>query len=423
MVIQESLLSDDLLRQLVAVGQVDLLVGLPTVNNASTIPGIVRAVQASFSTHFPRQRTVLLNSDGGSTDDTPAIVRDCCHDEAGTVTVSPKLRTTHRIATPYHGMPGKANALRRIFAAADLLGAGAVVVLDPEVASLTPEWVAALARPVRDQRFDFVAPVYPRHPIDGLLVTQLLRPLIRAGYGRRVLEPLGGEFGCSGALAAYYVEQPVWDSDLTRHSLDLWLTGTALAGPFRTCQAWLGPRVPVTGLHRSGLAEVFTQVVGSAFQSLDTHANYWLPRTGSEDVPLFGTALGGSADAPPRDGTALVQSFARDLQDLQEILRKILTPETFAAVAASAEHADGPRYPDALWAATVYEFLVAYHRAVMRRDHITKALLPLYLARSGAFLIEHAASVPDAVTNALESLCVQFEQSKGTAVERWHQTT
>ena len=62
-------------------------------------------------------------------------------------------------------------------------------------------------------------------------------------------------------------------------------------------------------------------------------------------------------------------------------------------------------------------------RAVMRRDHITKALLPLYLARSGAFLIEHAASVSDAVTDALESLCVQFEQSKGTAVERWRQTT
>ena len=97
--IQESLLSDDLLRQLVAVGQVDLLVGLPTLNNASTIPDIVSAVQASFSTHFPRQRTVLLNSDGGSTDDTPAIVRDCCHDETGTVTRVTQL-TDGRTASP-----------------------------------------------------------------------------------------------------------------------------------------------------------------------------------------------------------------------------------------------------------------------------------------------------------------------------------
>ena len=420
---QQSLLSDDLLRQLVAVGQVDVLVGLPTLNNASTIPDVVRAIQASFSSYFPRLRTVLLNSDGGSDDNSPALVRDCCPDESGTVTVSHNLRTTHRLSTPYHGMPGKATALRRIFAVSDLLGAGAVVVLDPEVTSLTPEWVAALARPIRDQQFDFVAPVYPRHPLDGLLVTQLLRPLIRAGYGRRVREPLAGEFGCSGTFAAHCVEQPVWDSDLTQNSIDLWLTSTALAGPFRTCQAWLGPRVLATSLHRPGLAEVFKQVVGSAFQALDTHAGYWLPREGSEDVPLLGAALGDPADTPQHDRAPLVQSFSRDVRDLQEILRFILRPETLAAVAASAEHPDGPRYPDELWAATVYEFLVAYHRTVMRRDHITQALLPLYLARSGTFLIEHAAGVPDTVNEALESVCVQFERSKRSAVGRWNQTT
>jgi len=422
-VAQETLLSDDLLRQLVAVGQVDILVGLPTLNNASTVPNIVRAVHASFSTHFRRQRTVLINSDGGSDDDTPALVRDCCLDDAETVTVSHSLRTTHRISTPYHGMPGKANALRRIFAAADLLDAGALVVLDPEVAGLTPEWVAALARPLRDRKHDFVAPVYPRHPTDGLLVTQLLRPLIRAGYGRNIREPLAGEFGCSSRFAAHCVAQKVWDSDLTQNSIDLWLTGTALAGPFKTCQTWLGPRALATGLQRPGLAAAFKQVVGSAFAALDTHAGYWLPRTGTEDVPLFGAPLGDPSDTLPADGAPLVQSFARDVKDLQEILRVILTPETLAAVVASAEHPDGPRYPDELWAATVYEFLVAYHRTVMRRDHITQALLPLYLARSGTFLMEHTAGVPDTVNEALESVCVQFEGSKKSAVERWNQTT
>ena len=420
---QETLLSDDLLRQLVAVGQVDVLVGLPTLNHAATIPDVVRAVQMSFSTYFPRHRTVLLNSDGGSDDNSPAIVRDCCRDDAGAVTVSHSLRTTHRISTPYHGMPGKANALRRIFAVSDLLGAGAVVVLDPDVASLTPEWVAALARPIFDQQFDFVAPVYPRHPMDGLLVTQLLRPLMRAGYGRNIREPLAGEFGCSRTFAAHCVEQPARDFDVAQNSIDLWLTGTALAGPFRTCQTWLGPRVLATGLHRPGLAAAFKQVVGSAFETLDTHADYWLPRTGTEDVPLFGTPLGDPVDTLQPDGAPLIQSFARDVKDLQEILRVILTPETLAAVAASAEHPDGPRYPDELWAATVYEFLAAYHRAVMRRDHITQALLPLYLARSGTFLIEHAAGVPDTVNEALESVCVQFEGSKRSAVERWNQTT
>jgi hypothetical protein len=36
-VADESFLSDDLLRQLVAVGHVDVLVGIPTLNNATTV--------------------------------------------------------------------------------------------------------------------------------------------------------------------------------------------------------------------------------------------------------------------------------------------------------------------------------------------------------------------------------------------------
>ena len=65
-----SALPDALLRQLMAVGQVDVLVGLPTLNNAATVAPIVRAVHLCFTRDFPRLRTVMINSDGGSTDGT-----------------------------------------------------------------------------------------------------------------------------------------------------------------------------------------------------------------------------------------------------------------------------------------------------------------------------------------------------------------
>ena len=72
----ESTLSDALLRQLMAVGQVDILVGLPTLNNAATILDVVRAIHVCFTRDFPRLRTVMINSDGGSTDGTPELIRD-----------------------------------------------------------------------------------------------------------------------------------------------------------------------------------------------------------------------------------------------------------------------------------------------------------------------------------------------------------
>ena len=58
----ESTLSDALLRALMAVGQVDVLVGLPTLNNAATVVNVVRAIHVCFTRDFPRLRTVMILS-------------------------------------------------------------------------------------------------------------------------------------------------------------------------------------------------------------------------------------------------------------------------------------------------------------------------------------------------------------------------
>jgi len=55
-VADETLLSDDLLRQLVAVGHVDVLVGIPTLNNATTVVDVVRAAQAGIGGYREPER-------------------------------------------------------------------------------------------------------------------------------------------------------------------------------------------------------------------------------------------------------------------------------------------------------------------------------------------------------------------------------
>lgn len=420
----ESLLPDALVRDLMAVGQVDVLVGIPTLNNAATVRQVVQAVNAAFVRYFPRDRTVLLNSDGGSTDETPAIVRNMSADDAGTVTVSHQLRTTHRISAPYHGLPGKGNALRQILTVADLTQARAVAVLDADVTTVTPEWIAALVRPVKDQQFDYVAPIYARHPADGPLISQVVRPLMRAAYGWQVQEPLAAEFGCSSRFFTHCLEQDIWESDLSRYGIDLWFTGEALSRGFRCCQAPLGPRLLSSTPDRPGLSQVFQQVVGAAFDCLDLHAGYWLAREASESLPIVGSGLAGRADATGVDGARLTQSFCADLRNLQGVLESILRPQTLATLnEAAAGDCEQLRFSDELWVATVYDFLMAHHRGVMRHEHIAQALIPLYLGRTGSFLMQYAAADPAEVTAALESLCVQFERSKPDLVERWNQTS
>ena len=74
---EESFLTDDFLRQLMNVGEVDILVGLPTYNNAKTVGSIVHAIQSGILRGFPRERAAIINVDGGSRDGTPDLVRDC----------------------------------------------------------------------------------------------------------------------------------------------------------------------------------------------------------------------------------------------------------------------------------------------------------------------------------------------------------
>ena len=76
-------------------------------------------------------------------------------------------------------------------------------------------------------------------------------------------------------------------------------------------------------------------------------------------------------------------------------------------------------YPDELWADTVFEFLLAYHRAVMTREHVAQTLLPLYLGRTASFLQQHGSSGPAVVQDALESLGQAFELAKPQAAAQW----
>jgi len=57
-----------------ALGQADIVIGIPSYNNARTIGHVVRAAQAGLIKYFPSFRGVIVNSDGGSQDGTPQQV-------------------------------------------------------------------------------------------------------------------------------------------------------------------------------------------------------------------------------------------------------------------------------------------------------------------------------------------------------------
>ena len=128
------------------LGSAEIVVGIPSYNNAGTIGHVVRAVALGLAKHFPGRPAVIVNSDGGSRDGTPEVVAATEVGSPQAILASHPIPPVQRIVTPYFGVPGKGSALRTIFAIAERLQARACAVVDSDLRSITPAWMELLAR-------------------------------------------------------------------------------------------------------------------------------------------------------------------------------------------------------------------------------------------------------------------------------------
>jgi hypothetical protein len=409
-----SALSDELLRQLIAVGQVDILVGLPTLNNASTIIDVVRAVHQCFTRDFPRLRTVMINSDGGSTDGTPELIRGASFTDEDVVQTSHSLRTLHRVVAPYHGLPGKHTALRTVFAAGELAQAKVVVVIDPNGPATRADRVTELIGPILRPDVEFLAPRYRRHPRDGVLITQLVRPLVRALYGVALDEPLGAEFACSGRFASHCLEQDIWNHEAVRFAIDLWLRTEAVAERFAVGQIWR-PATTAAGT-RTTLREAVHQVMLSLIESLRAHESFWRKTNGIAELHTWATDPIAVPDAATWDYRALAEQARHDIGEIRALLKDVLEPDVMARVLA-----DGAAVPidDELWVRIVYAFAAATHQGRTGVDQLADMFAPLYMWRASAFMSHTALESPAVVQARLNSLCETFQRLKPVLVANW----
>src|SRR5260221_9480839 len=67
-------LPDDARRAAESIGQACIVIGIPSYNNGRTIGHVVRAANAGLAKYFPHLTGVVINSDGGSTDNTREAV-------------------------------------------------------------------------------------------------------------------------------------------------------------------------------------------------------------------------------------------------------------------------------------------------------------------------------------------------------------
>jgi hypothetical protein len=417
---EESSLSDDFLGQLISVGEVDILVGVPTHNNAKTIGPIVETIQAGLLTFFPRERIAIINADGGSRDGTPGLVVNAAIGDAQRSSKLYALRTLHSISTQYASSPASGTALRTILAAAELLRAKACAVISPESTQMTTGWLAALLRPIYAEQFDLVLPTYRRHRFDGILLTNLVYPMIRAVYGLRIREPYALEFAFSGRLGSQFLAQNPWHDETARGGSEIQFTLAAIAGGYRICQSFLGTKEHVER-HSADLVPAMRQTVGVLFSSLEPNFSLWNTKAGSLPIPTTGAAQEFTLEPLRINRKRLREMFSTGVAELESVFQAILSASTLAELQRIAGLDEAHfRYSEELWVKTVYEFAAAYHKSVISRDHIIQALAPLFRGRAFTFLMENRNGSANDVENSIESLCLEFERLKPYLLERWN---
>lgn len=418
----KSPLPEEAQKALEAVRQADIVIGIPSYNNARTIGHVVSAALAGLAKYFPQFTGVIINSDGGSKDGTRDVVLNASMPDAQLLMLSTPLLPVNRLSFPYHGIPGKGSAFRMIFQMAKDLNAKACCVVDSDLRSITPEWFDLLLRPVLAGGFDFVAPYYHRHKYDGTITNSIIYPLTRTLYGQRIRQPIGGDFGMSNALVSRYLERDDWETDVARFGIDIWMTTIAVAEGFRVCQSFLGAKLHDAKDPGADLSAMLVQVVGSVFALMEEYDTTWRSRAGSAEAALFGFRYDVGLDPINVNVERMIQMFRKGGEDLAEVWERVLQPATLNEILHLAREAGISSHfhlSDDLWVRLIYEFACTARDKHLERATLLRSVTPLYLGRVASFFLEVAEMNAFEFEQRIERLCVTFEDMKPYLVERW----
>jgi len=407
-------------RQTESSDDCDIVAGILSYNNSETIAGVIGAVQEGLSTCFPGRRSLLVHADGGSKDGTQDLALEAAAGTKNFLQISFPIDSVQKLSPEYLGVPGKTSAINEICIVADERKAAACVVLDSNVRSLTREWPAALARPILENEFDFVSPCYLRHKFDGAIFSGIVYPFTRALYGKRILQPMGGEFAFSARLVRHFLQQPRRNGDAPDSGSDIRVTIGALTGGFRVAQAFLGPRVMHDGEPAPEVSSILAQTLGAILAQMDRTASVWQRVRGSEKVPTFGSCGETGAEPASVDINPMIQSFRLGYESLQDIWRMVLPPATLMDLKRMSLQTAGTfRFDDFLWARTVYGFALAWRIRTIDRDHLLKALTPLYLGWVASYIRAVSDADSKQTQAAIEALCTAFEIEKSNFISQW----
>ncbi len=398
-------------KRIEEIESADILMGIPCYNNQQTIAHVIQMVTHGLAKYYNDKRCVILIADGGSTDDTREVARD--------FEIKP---WQEKIVSIYRGTAGKGTALRSVFEAAKRLKVKVCAMVDSDLRSITADWVKYLIDPILERGYQYVSPVYVRHKYDGTITNNIVYNLTRALYGKRIRQPIGGDFAISQEVAKYYTEQDVWDTDVARFGIDIWMTTSAVTQGFKICQSNLGVKIHDVKDPGQHLGPMFRQVLSALFFLMERYKSYWINVKESETLEIFG--YDGSLEPEPVKVNLdlLIDQYKTGYSQFAPLWKDIFSETSFKQISETAKM-DGKNFklPTDAWVKILYELAATYHKWTMNREKLLDMMTPLYFGRVASFVNQSWDMSSIEAEVLVEEQAAKFEEQKDYLIKIWEE--
>jgi glucosylglycerate synthase len=396
-------------KRIEEVESTDILVGIPCYNNETTIAHVIQMVTHGLAKYYKDKRCIILIADGGSTDDTREVAKE--------FEIKP---WQVKIVSIYRGPAGKGTALRSIFETGEQLKVKALAVVDSDLRSITSDWIHYLLDPVLSKGYQFVAPVYLRHKYDGTITNNIVYNLTRTLYGKRIRQPIGGDFALSRDVAKFYVEQDVWDTDVARFGIDIWMTTNAITQGFNICQSNLGVKVHDAKDPAQHLGPMFSQVIWTVFYLMEHFEDQWKGVRESEPVETFGHEGSFEPEPVKVNLEEMIDRFKVGYKQFSPLWREIFSRECQKEIRNAVKMDTKTfRFSTEVWIKILYELAATFHVWTANRYKLINLMNPLYYARVASFVRQSWEMTSSEAEALVEEQAQKFEEHKEYLVKIW----
>ncbi len=393
------------------VQQADIVVAIPTFNEAAFIGRAVEIVGRGLRDHYPDRSSVIINCDNHSVDGTrEAFFQAPVEVPRLYLSTEPNRR-------------GKGANLRMLLEKLTTFEAQAVLVLEADITNMAPVWVRLFLEPIF-RGAAYVAPLYIRHKYESTLTSAVVYPMLRCLYGRRVRQPDAGDCAFRADLVPKFLEAPAWSEAVDGTGIDVWMGTVALTSRAPVWQTLIGsPKRHRAKDPFAHLAARFRNVLAAMFDQMAAYADFWKRVKWSKPTALFNLD-GQEMDNPPLveiNAVRLHQRFLEGFQENEALWRGVFDP---AAMNKLDEIRRMPyeqfTFPSQTWAAVLFDAACAYRRLdPEERLSLLDSLIPLYLGKVVAFVKRTERMSVQQAEDHVEETCAIFEEYKPYLVERW----